>query len=151
MKNGYKNTIHEILIHSYFIYFILFLIGICLDILFKFRLFSSSLMTSVGASILILGSILILWAQRTSQNLNLENISKDTFLKGPYRYSRSPTHWGLLFLMFGFGLMINEPFVILSTIISFIISKFIFLNKQEMLLADKYGTHYLEYKESVKF
>lgn len=45
----------------------------------------------------------------------------------------------------------NDIFVILFTFLSFIISKFIFLNKEEQILAKKYGAPYLEYLNSVKF
>jgi len=40
--------------------------------------------------------------------------------------------------------------VILSTLISSLISRFIFLKRQENILAEKYGAPYLEYKKAVK-
>lgn len=146
-----KHSVHKILAHSYAMYFILFLIGVTLDIIFKFKIFTSSVMMPVGAVLLILGSILILWAQYTSRNLKLENITKETFCRGPYCYTRTPTNFGLFFLILGFGVIANAFFVILSTLISFIIAKFIFLDKEEKVLAAKYGTPYLEYKKLVKF
>jgi protein-S-isoprenylcysteine O-methyltransferase Ste14 len=51
----------------------------------------------------------------------------------------------------GFGLVINAFFVIVSAFISFVIAKFLFIEKQEKVLAEKYGAPYLEYKKSVKF
>ncbi len=143
--------VHRILAHSYTSYFILFLVGVFLDIIFKFKIFTTSLWTSVGIIFLILASFLIFWAQHTSRNIETKNVTKETFCKGPYCYTRSPTHWGLFFLVLGFGIMANALFVVLSTMISFIISKFIFLEKQEDALAEKYGVPYLEYKKSVKF
>ncbi len=148
--NIHKNKVHKILAHSYTFYLILFLIGVCLDILFKFRIFLNPLFVPIGIVLLILGNFLIIWAQKTSRDLNIENLSKETFYKGPYRYTRSPTHWGLFMLVLGFGIIANALFVILSTLISFLISRFIFLKKQEDVLALKYGASYLEYKKSVK-
>lgn len=148
--NPRQYRVHKILAHSYSMYFVLFLIGVCFDIIFKFKIFTSSTMVPVGLIFLILASFLILWAQKTSRNLNTENLSKESFCKGPYCYTRSPTHWGLFLLMLGFGIMTNALFVILSTLVSFIISRFVFLEKQENILASKYGTPYLEYKKSVK-
>jgi len=104
----------------------------------------------LGGSLIVLSSILIFWAQGTSRNLKKENITKETFCKGPYCYTRSPTHWGLFFLMIGFGIITNAIFVILTTLISFLVSRFIFLEKEERILAEKYGTPYLEYKKAVK-
>ncbi len=143
------NKIHHVLAHSYAVSFILFLTGFCLDITFKVDIFTNPLLVPLGSIILILGSCLILWAQRTSRTMKKDNINKTTFLKGPYRYSRSPTHFGLFLLIVGFGLMINAPFVIISTCISFIISKFFFLAEEEKVLEKKYGSHYTEYKKSV--
>jgi protein-S-isoprenylcysteine O-methyltransferase Ste14 len=131
-------------------YLVLFLVGVYLDVIFKFEIFPSSIMTPVGVVFLVLGSVLVLWAQKTSRNLDIQNLSKESFHKGPYRYTRSPTHVGLFLLVFGFGVMINALFVIIATIIASIIAKFVFLEKQENVLIEKYGTHYLEYKKSVK-
>ncbi len=61
-----------------------------------------------------------------------------------------PTHWGLFALMFGFGFIINATFIITTTLISFLLTKFIFLNKEEKILSQKYGDKYIEYKKDVK-
>ena len=70
-------------------------------------------------------------------------------MKGPYKYSRSPTHWGLSMLMFGFGITVNAFFIVITTIISYLVAKYTFLKKEEKLLARKYGEPYKEYKKSV--
>ncbi|MFA5840947.1 MAG: hypothetical protein WC847_01580 [Candidatus Paceibacterota bacterium] len=146
-----KHAIHKVLADSYTVHFILFLIGVVLDLIFNFQFFSSTLVTPFGIFFLILGTFLVFWAQKTSRNIKKENISKETFCKGPYCYTRTPTNFGLLFLVLGFGLIINAFFVVLSAFISFIVSKLIFLKKQEKMLASKYGAPYLEYKKTVKF
>jgi protein-S-isoprenylcysteine O-methyltransferase Ste14 len=146
-----KQSVHRILAHSYSVYFIFFLIGLCLDLFFNLKVFNSSALTPIGLIFLILATILILSAQMTSRNLKKENISKETFCRGPYCYTRSPTHWGLFLLMIGFGLIANASFVILFTLVAFIITRFIFIDKEERILAEKYGTPYLEYKKIVEF
>jgi protein-S-isoprenylcysteine O-methyltransferase Ste14 len=150
-RHPHKNKVHGILAHSYSVYFILFLIGVYLDIFFKFKVFTNFMMVPIGATILVLGSLLILWAQRANLDLKKDTLNKKTFCRGPYCYTRSPTHVGLFLLMLGFGIISNAFFVILFTIISFIVLKFTFLNKQEKVLAEKYGDHYMEYKKSVRF
>ena len=145
-----KHNVHKVLAHSYTMYFVLFLVGVTLDLVFKLQIFASSVMVPVGVSVLVFGTILILWAQMTSRNLKKQNITKETFLGGPYSYSRSPTHWGLFCLMLGFGIIANAIFVILTTLISFLISRYVFLDQEEKILEEKYGAPYLEYKKAVK-
>ena len=108
-------------------------------------------MLPVGVFFLVFGTLLIIWAQKTSRNLRIENLSKESFYRGPYKYTRGPTHWGLFMLMLGFGMTMNTFFVILFAFISFIVSKFTFLAKQEKILEGKYGAPYREYKKIVKF
>ncbi|KKP71662.1 MAG: hypothetical protein UR70_C0021G0015 [Candidatus Nomurabacteria bacterium GW2011_GWB1_35_20] len=52
--------------------------------------------------------------------------------------------------MLGFGIITNALFIIIFSVISFIITKFVFIRKEEKILAEKYGIPYLEYKKSVK-
>ena len=149
-KNLHKNKIHKILAYSYLFYFILFLMGLFLDFMFPLKIFDNYVMSSIGAIFLIFGTLLIFWAQKSSLNLDKDSINKEAFCHGPYRYTRSPTHFGLFLLMFGFGIIANALFIVIFSIISFIIAKFVFLKKEEKILAEKYGTPYLEYKKSVK-
>lgn len=147
----YTDNIHRLLAHSYATYFILFLIGVTLDIIFRFTIFKHSYMMIMGVVLLLLATALILWAQKAGRDLKkVKEVKTETFCHGPYCYTRSPTHWGLFFLMIGFGIIINAVFVVLTTLISFFISRFVFLNKEEDLLAEKYGTPYIEYKKQVK-
>jgi len=143
-------SVHVILAHSYLFYFILFVIGVVLDVVFRIKIYNNSLTILSGVILLILGSGLILWAQKTSKKLPSENLTKESFCRGPYCYTRSPTHWGLFLLTLGFGVMANAFFIVISTIIAFVITKFIFIREEESALEEKYGTPYLEYKKKVK-
>ena len=51
----------------------------------------------------------------------------------------------------GFGIMADTFFVILFALISFVVAKYVFIKRQEELLAEKYGAPYLEYKKMVRF
>ena len=147
----HKGSVHWHLAHSYVMYFILLMTGITLDLVFKFKIFNNYIMVPVGAILLLFATFLILWAEHTSRNWKGENVDVEAFCRGPYCYTRSPTHWGLFLLMLGFGIVLNAFFIILSTIISFIIAKFVFQKKEEKALSEKYGAPYLEYKKIVKF
>jgi len=148
--NEYKDKVHWVLSYSYSFYLLMFLVGIFLDFLFPIKIFKSPTAVLVGLFFLFLATIIILWAQATSRNLKKETLTKKTFSKGPYRITRSPTHWGLFFLIFGFGFTINAFFLIISSIISLIVTKLFFLKKEELLLEKKYGEPYQSYKKSVK-
>jgi len=149
--NPHKNKVHRILAHSYLIQFIFFLVGVCLDSVYKLKISPNPILVPAGLTLLILGTILVIWAQKTTHNLKPVSLDKEPFFHGPYKYTRSPTHVGLFLLMFGFGIMINAWFVVILSLISFAISKFSFLHEQEKILEQKYGAPYSEYKKAVRF
>ena len=147
-----KNSVHHVLAHSYSVYLILLLIGIGLDLIFGYKIFSNSVMVPIGFFFLALAPIIILWAQKTGRDLRkVKEVKTEHFCRGPYCYTRIPTQWGLFFLILGFGIVTNSFFVILFTIISFLISKFVFIGKHDRILVEKYGSAYTEYKKLVRF
>jgi protein-S-isoprenylcysteine O-methyltransferase Ste14 len=149
-KKAFNDNVHTVLAHSYASYFVSFLLGLFFHFLFPFKISDHSVTSTIGLIFLILATLLIVWAQGTSRYLDHEHISKESFCKGPYCYTRMPTHWGLLMLMLGFSLTINSFFVALFTLVFFFLTKVVFINRQESLLVRKYGSPYLEYKKSVK-
>ncbi|MES3031998.1 MAG: methyltransferase [Patescibacteria group bacterium] len=147
-----KVTLHHVLAHSYSVYFILFLIGVTLDFLFPIKIFTNSVMVPIGFSFLVVASLLIIWAQKTGRDLKkVQDVKAEHFCRGPYCYTRIPTQWGLFLLLLGFGIITSSFFVILSTVISLFIFKFIFISRHDQILTDKYGSAYAEYKKKVKF
>jgi len=152
IRKEVEESVHQILAHSYSFYFLLLLISLFIDLSFPVKIFNDSSFNIVGFVLLFIASIIIIWAQMTSRNLSkVSEIKAEHFCRGPYCYTRSPTHWGLFILMLGFGIIINALFVIITTIISMVVSKLVFLKKQENLLTEKYGDSYAEYKKMVKF
>jgi len=148
-----KGMVHFILLHSYFIFFFAVILGAFLDPLINKKIFSDSIYQNIGFLMLIVGSILIYWAQKTSSNYK-QKINKDDsrsyFEFGPYRYLRSPTHFGLFIVTLGFSLIINSLFGVVLTLVAYIITKLFFLKKEEKLLEIKYGQVYIDYKKKVK-
>lgn len=148
-----KGAIHLILVHSYSVFLIAIILGVFFDTLLKEKIFSSNIYQWVGFFMLIFSSLIIFWAQKTSmdykKNINKRE-NKSHFESGPYQYLRSPTHFGLFIMTLGFGLIINSLFTIVFTIIGYTISKLFFLKKEEILLENKYGQVYSDYKKKVK-
>ncbi len=146
-----SHHIHIILAHSYSLYFAGFLLGIILDFFFPLNIFHQALVAPLGVALLVAGPALIFWAQRTTRDYKKDGtITKEVFSKGPYCYSRSPTHAGIMFLMLGFGLAANAFFIVVFTLISAVVTRFTFLRKEEAILEKKYGAPYLAYKKEVK-
>ena len=150
LKEPKRSSVHHLLAHSYLVYFFAFLLGFILDFAFPIRILKSEISSILGFGLLFFGTLLIFWAQRTSSLLNTENLSKETFNNGPYKYTRSPTHYGLYFVILGFGILADALFIVVLASISFLITKFHFIRKQENLLVKKYGAHYEAYQKSVK-
>lgn len=146
------HLLHSILAHSYSFYFLGFLMGIILDFFFPFGIFNTYFYHILGFVFILLSTLFIFWAQYTSRNIKVgENFTKETFLRGPYKFSRTPTHGGIAFLMIGFGLLTNATFVIIFTLISAIVTRLIFLPKHEIIFEKRHGEHYSAYKNKVKF
>ena len=150
-KSFHKNRVHHVLAHSYLFYFVLFLFALLVNFVFPVKLFSSFNGSYFSMSPLILGTLIILWAQMSSHKLQKENMTIETFLGGPYRYTRIPTHLGLFLLMVGLGLAVNSLFIFLFAFVFLVITKLTFIRKEENILTEKYGEPYLEYKKIVKF
>ena len=146
-----RMSVHRIAAHSYMVALLFLLLGVFCDVLWKPFIFYETLTAPLGMLFLGAGTILIIWAQHASHHFVKENVTPESFSRGPYHFTRNPTHWGLYFLLLGFGLATNALFVIITTVISFFVTKIVFLSREEQLLATKYGEPYLEYKKSVKF
>lgn len=143
-------TIHHILAYSYFMYFVLLLIGLVLDYFYPVDIIDNDLIKIVAVVSLFFSSLLILWAQMSSGRLEKEGLVKESFMKGPYKYTRMPTHWGVFILSLSFGILYEGFFAIVFILIALFLTKKYFIKKEEELLEYKYGSPYLEYKKSVK-
>jgi protein-S-isoprenylcysteine O-methyltransferase Ste14 len=146
-------AIHFVLSHSYLIFLMAIVGGVIFQMIFPIPLFVGMGTSSyIGGIMIILGSAIIYWAQSTSHKTEREMKEKNTprcFDCGPYKYSRNPTHIGLSVMTIGLGIMLNSFFIFMFLIIASLVSKFIFLKKEEALLEQKYGQEYREYKKRV--
>ena len=153
MESEAKHVVHYVLAHSYGLYFFVLLLGVALDEFFPIKILSTELSGYAGFFFLIFASVVIFWSQQTSSDTRhfrkkKEELTKEHFHRGPYKYSKMPTHWGLFFLMLGFGLVLNAFFITVLTVISFFISWGTLVKRHEAELERKYGEPYKEYKKS---
>ena len=145
-----KHAIHRTLAHSYVFYFVFFLLGVVLDIIFKIQIFETSIMLPIGFAMIIFATIIIFWAQLSSLSLFGKEVTNEHFHKGPYHYIQHPTHWGLFFMMLGFGFMVNGLFIIITTAVSHFLAKLTLIRKYESIMLQHFGATYEEYKKSMK-
>lgn len=145
-----KVTVHHILILSYIMHFFGFLTGVLFDVLFPNIIPKNE---TIGLVCLILSTVIIIWAQNTTSNTKkerVEGVDENIFSKGPYMFTRTPTHLGLAILLIGAGALFGGLFIIITAIISFAISNLFILPKEEKMLEEKYGDVYKKYKETVR-
>lgn len=148
MKDG---IVHAILSHSYVIFFLAVIIGVIFHLFYPITIFPRAASPYIGLVLILVGSSIIYWAQSSSSKLKVqvaERIEYD-FERGPYKYSRNPTHIGLTIMILGLSVLINSFFTFLFVAITSIITKVIFLRAEEKILEQKYGQPYRDYKKKV--
>lgn len=149
----YKDKkVHIVLSQSYSVYLFSIMIAIVLDFFYPIN-FVNDYFIYLGFIFLFSGSLLVYWAQSSASKSKREMMEKKcprNFRVGPYKFSRRPTQLGLTISTFGFGLISGSFFVIMATVLSYFITRYIFLPYQEKILMDRYGDEYCEYKKKVK-
>jgi protein-S-isoprenylcysteine O-methyltransferase Ste14 len=153
--NNHRRKINLILLNSYLIFLLAVVLGTFLDPLLKYKMFTDTLYQNAGFVMLIVGSILIYWAQSVSSvskhKMNEKNGSTYIYFNfGPYKYFHNPTHLGLFVATLGFSLIINSLFGVILNIISYCIVRFFFIKQEEKLLELKYGQDYIDHEKKVK-
>jgi len=152
-NKNHKHTVHFVLVQSYLVFLLAILIGVFFDTLLKGKLFSNDIYKYIGFLMLIISSLVIFWAQNTShdyKNKKLKDESMSHFEHGPYKYLRNPTHLSVFIMTLGFGLIINSFFSIIFATVAYVLTKILFLRKEEKMLEKKYGETYVGYKKKVK-
>ena len=143
--------VHFILSHSYVVFLIAVVLGAVFDAIFPTQIFFGAIYPYLGFSMIIVGSLLIYWAQSTSSHTQKEMEKSGTrnFMSGPYAYSRNPTHIGLTIMTLGLGFVVNSASMLVLVAIASVVTKFIFLREEEALLEERYGQPYRDYKKKV--
>jgi protein-S-isoprenylcysteine O-methyltransferase Ste14 len=80
----------------------------------------------------------------------LRHKAERDFERGPYRYTRNPTHIGLSLVTLGFGLIMGSWYILICMVVASVLAKFVFLRTEEAILERRYGQPYLQYKAKIK-
>ena len=148
-----NKAIHFVLSHSYIVFLLSIILGIIFHNYYNIHILNGVTVPYIGLIVIILGTLLIYWAQSSSKSQDNKEIEEERnekdFERGPYAYSRNPTHIGLTMVTLGLGLILNSFFIFVFVIIASLVTKLIFIRKEEKLLERKYGQKYLDYKKKV--
>ena len=111
------------------------------------------IVTSLGATMYILGHLLRNWSVKTlrkfwSLHIKIEEDHK-LVKEGPYRYARHPNYLATLLKGFGFALVPNSYYMLLYLLGIFLPTRLIRIYLEEKELIGKFGREYLDYKKKV--
>jgi protein-S-isoprenylcysteine O-methyltransferase Ste14 len=106
---------------------------------------------------LILGILLNVWANYTLLYLGKISLSarepmqtpSNLVVDDPFRYGRNPIYLAGLMMLLGLVIAWSSLAVLLGLIVVYIVFRYIFIKREEIILEEAFGTAYLEYKQCV--
>ena len=107
------------------------------------------LFIAIGLSI-DLWSVGLFWKQKTTVNPLKPDNSNRIVMDGFYQYSRNPMYLGMLSILLGLALLFGtlSSFIALPIFVLLITTQQII--PEEMILTNKFGQEYLDYKHRVR-
>lgn len=150
---GKKESVHFLLAHAYIFFFACVILGVLFESILKIDLFKSKIFSYIGIFLILLGTLIVYWAQKSSakaSKISMEDSSTAGFAFGPYKFIKHPTYLGLFVTSLGFSFLIESLASIIFVVIAYVILKITFVKKEEKMLAKKYGEKYLNYKSKGK-
>jgi protein-S-isoprenylcysteine O-methyltransferase Ste14 len=98
---------------------------------------------------LILPSVLALF-RRTGSHYDVRRVPQALVTEGVFRFTRNPGYvLGVAFCA-GVGLAANNPWVFLALVPAIVILHYSVILREEVVLENKFGEDYLEYKRRVR-
>ena len=146
-------TAHAVLAESYMVYVVVSIPALFISVFYPVSQNLLSLLP-MGLVLLFLGPALIMWAQRASEYFrdkkNINDLTVEDFMHGPYKFIRFPTHLGLFLLMVGLAIVMGSFVIFCAALVAQVISHLVFLPKEDSMLVEKYGNPYRNYKKVVR-
>ena len=112
----------------------------------------------VGLLLIPVGFLLIIWANYALLHIgkiglrDREPMQKPSnlVLAGPYRFSRNPLYLGGLLALLGLVIVWSSVVTAILTILVYIIFKYLFIKKEELILEEEFGDEYRDFKKRVR-
>lgn len=76
--------------------------------------------------------------------------SKSLIREGVFSKTRNPMYIGMFILLLGFSIFSTNLFALILPFLFLIIVRYIFIRKEERMMADTFGVEYLAYKKEVR-
>lgn len=129
-----------------------------LDLVFPIPPFVSFPYNLVGLLFILVGAVLIIWANYTLfyvgkigfEDREPFHVPYKLVQDGPYKFSRNPIYLAGILLILGLGVIIGSITVLFSAIIVFIILRFGLIKWEEKNLEKAFGDDYIAYKKRVR-
>ena len=112
----------------------------------------------VGILLIPVGMLLVVWA-----NYGLLHIGKiglrdrepmqkpsNLVLVGPFRFTRNPIYLGCLLMMLGLVTVWSSVVTAFLLIIVYIVFRYIFIKREEIILEEEFGDEYRDFKRRVR-
>ena len=135
-----------------------FYLGIALIIfmhfIFPIKQIISYPYTLLGLLIILIGTILNIWAwslfikDKTTQNPY--KTPNKFVVRGIYKLSRNSMYLGMLTILIGIAILMGSLITLIFPIIFFVIIHWFFIPVEEKNMEIKFGKKYLEYKNKVR-
>ena len=112
----------------------------------------------VGVLLIPVGFILIIWANYALLVIgkislrNREPMQKPSnlVLRGPFKFSRNPLYLGALLALLGLVVVLSSVVTAFFTILVYIIFRYVFIKREEIILEEEFGDEYREFKKNVR-
>ncbi|MGY5878745.1 MAG: isoprenylcysteine carboxylmethyltransferase family protein [Candidatus Thorarchaeota archaeon] len=112
----------------------------------------------VGLPFIPIGFFLIIWANYSLLVIgkiglrNREPMQRPSnlVLAGPYRFSRNPLYLGILVILAGLIIFLSSIVTAFLTVLVYIIFRYVFIKKEEILLEEEFGDEYRDFMKRVK-
>ena len=136
------------------VYLVSILAGFALELAWPTSLFSGSLTTPLGGSLIALAVLLFLLAAREMQKARtpIPAYRPTTAIvpTGPYRYSRNPIYLSFTLLHLGLGIWADSVWLLAVMIPTLVLMTYGVIAREERYLERRFGKVYLQYKTAVR-
>jgi protein-S-isoprenylcysteine O-methyltransferase Ste14 len=112
----------------------------------------------IGILFIPVGMLLMIWANYALLHIgkiglrNREPMQRPSslVLAGPYRFSRNPLYLGGLLALLGLIIVWSSIVTAFLAILVYIIFRYVFIKKEEIILEEEFGDEYRDFKKRVR-
>ena len=112
----------------------------------------------VGILMIPIGMLLLIWANYTLLHIgkiglrNREPMQRPSslVLVGPYKFTRNPIYLGALLMLLGLVIVWSSVVTAFLTILVYIVFRYIFIKREEIILEEEFGDEYRDFKNRVR-